>query len=191
MNTSRFPTPTVPALVTRLKMKWPGHSTGGRTGGWWRRFGGAFRRGTVPEDRGEPRLVEEASRASPVETGDGCGGKTSSGHIGLPARLSVPGVLSAGIFCFTLCWNEFLYALLIISSGDMKTIPVGVVSDLIKADVLFWGSLMAAAVLGSLPLAVLYSFFVKYSVSRLIAGAGKAALGWTVPIWIPARGIMR
>jgi multiple sugar transport system permease protein len=55
----------------------------------------------------------------------------------------------------------------------MKTIPVGVVSDLIKADTLFWGSLMAAAVLGSVPVAVIYSFFVKHYVSGLTAGAVK------------------
>jgi multiple sugar transport system permease protein len=82
-------------------------------------------------------------------------------------------LLSAGIFCFTLFWNEFLYALIFMSTGPMKTISVGVVSDLIRADVLFWGSLMAAAVLGSFPIAVLYSFFVKYYVSGLTAGAVK------------------
>jgi len=64
---------------------------------------------------------------------------------------STPGLISAGIFCFTLCWNEFLYALIFMSSGPMKTIPVGTISDLIKADTLFWGSLMASAVLGSFP----------------------------------------
>ena len=79
----------------------------------------------------------------------------------------------AGVFCFTVCWNEFLYALIFMSSGPMKTIPVGTVSDLIKADTLFWGSLMASAVLGSFPIAILYSFFVKYYVQGLTAGAVK------------------
>ena len=55
----------------------------------------------------------------------------------------------------------------------MKTIPVGTVSDLIKADTLFWGALMASAVLGSFPIAFIYSFFVKYYVSGLTAGAVK------------------
>jgi multiple sugar transport system permease protein len=73
----------------------------------------------------------------------------------------------------TLCWNEFLYALIFMSSGPMKTIPVGTISDLIKADTLFWGALMASAVLGSFPIAILYSFFVKYYVSGLTAGAVK------------------
>jgi multiple sugar transport system permease protein len=55
----------------------------------------------------------------------------------------------------------------------MKTIPVGTVSDLIKADTLFWGALMASAVLGSFPIAFIYSFFVKHYVSGLTAGAVK------------------
>ena len=112
-----------------------------------------------------PKEIEESAMA------DGCSRLQILLRIVLP--LSVPGLLSAGIFCFTLCWNEFLYALIFMSSGAMKTIPVGVVSDLIKADTLFWGSLMASAVLGSFPVAFLYSFFVKYYVSGLTAGAVK------------------
>ena len=87
--------------------------------------------------------------------------------------LALPGVLSAGIFCFTLGWNEFLYALVFMGSGDMKTIPVGVVSDLIRADVYFWGSLMAAGILGSVPVAIAYSFFVDNYISGLTQGATK------------------
>jgi multiple sugar transport system permease protein len=87
--------------------------------------------------------------------------------------LALPGVLSAGIFCFTLGWNEFLYALVFMGSGAMKTVPVGVVSDLIKADVYFWGSLMAAGILGSVPVAIAYSFFVDHYISGLTAGATK------------------
>jgi multiple sugar transport system permease protein len=87
--------------------------------------------------------------------------------------LAMPGVLSAAIFCFTLGWNEFLYALVFMGSGDMKTVPVGVVSDLIKADVYFWGSLMAAGILGSVPVAVAYAFLVDNYVSGLTAGATK------------------
>jgi len=112
-----------------------------------------------------PKEIEECAMA------DGCTRMEALVKIILP--LSVPGLLSAGIFCFTLCWNEFLYALIFMSSGAMKTIPVGTVSDLIKADTLFWGSLMASAVLGSFPIAILYSFFVKYYVSGLTAGAVK------------------
>jgi multiple sugar transport system permease protein len=81
--------------------------------------------------------------------------------------LAVPGILSAGIFAFTLSWNEFLYALVFIHSPVNKTIPVGVTSELIKGDVFFWGSLMAGALLGSVPVAVVYSFFVEYYVSGM------------------------
>ncbi len=87
--------------------------------------------------------------------------------------LAMPGVLSAGIFCFTLGWNEFLYALVFMGSGDMKTAPVGVVSDLIRADVYFWGSLMAAGILSSVPVAIAYAFLVDNYVSGLTAGATK------------------
>ena len=87
--------------------------------------------------------------------------------------LALPGVLSAGIFCFTLSWNEFLYALVFMGSGQMKTVPVGVVSDLIRSDLYFWGSLMAAGILGSVPVAVAYSFFVDNYISGLTAGATK------------------
>jgi multiple sugar transport system permease protein len=81
--------------------------------------------------------------------------------------LAVPGLISAGIFAFTLSWNEFIYALTFISSSEVKTVPVGVVTELVEGDVYHWGSLMAGALLGSLPVAVLYSFFVEYYVSGM------------------------
>jgi len=112
-----------------------------------------------------PKEIEESAMA------DGCSRIQILVRMVLP--LSVPGLLSAGIFCFTLCWNEFLYALIFMSSGSMKTVSVGTVSDLIKADTLFWGALMASAVLGSFPIAFIYSFFVKHYVSGLTAGAVK------------------
>jgi multiple sugar transport system permease protein len=81
--------------------------------------------------------------------------------------LSVPGLISAGIFAFTLSWNEFIYSLTFISSSEVKTVPVGVVTELVEGDVYHWGSLMAGALLGSLPVAVLYSFFVEHYVSGM------------------------
>ncbi|MCL4465390.1 MAG: carbohydrate ABC transporter permease [Chloroflexi bacterium] len=118
---------------------------------------GYFR--TIPKEIEESALIDGSSRLGSLV------------RIILP--LALPGVLSAGIFSFTLSWNEFLYALIFMSSGPMKTIPVGTVSDLIKADVLFWGSLMASAILGSVPVAFIYSFFVDQYVSGLTAGAVK------------------
>jgi len=90
--------------------------------------------------------------------------------------LSVPGLISAGIFAFTLSWNEFIYALTFISSSEVKTVPVGVVTELVEGDVYHWGSLMAGALLGSLPVAVMYSFFVEHYVSGM-TGAVKESAG--------------
>jgi multiple sugar transport system permease protein len=118
---------------------------------------GYFR--TIPREIEECALIDGSSRLGTLV------------KIVLP--LSLPGILSAGIFSFTLSWNEFLYALIFMSSGPLKTIPVGTVSDLIKADVLFWGPLMASALLGSVPIAVIYTFFVDHYVSGLTAGAVK------------------
>ncbi|MHB8495523.1 MAG: carbohydrate ABC transporter permease [Casimicrobiaceae bacterium] len=81
--------------------------------------------------------------------------------------LAVPGLISAGIFAFTLSWNEFIYALTFISSSEVKTVPVGVVTELVEGDIYHWGPLMAGALFGSLPVAILYSFFVEYYVSGL------------------------
>ena len=81
--------------------------------------------------------------------------------------LAVPGLISAGIFAFTLSWNEFIYALTFVSSSEVKTVPVGVITELVDGDVYHWGSLMAGALLGSIPVAILYSFFVEYYVAGM------------------------
>jgi multiple sugar transport system permease protein len=81
--------------------------------------------------------------------------------------LAVPGLISAGIFAFTLSWNEFIYALTFVSSSEIKTVPVGVVTELVEGDVYHWGSLMAGALFGSLPVAFVYSFFVEHYVSGM------------------------
>ena len=81
--------------------------------------------------------------------------------------VAIPGILSAGIFAFTLSWNEFIYALIFMSSAELKTVPVGVVSELIRGDIFFWGQLMMGALLGSVPVAIVCSFFVEYYVTGL------------------------
>ncbi len=108
---------------------------------------------TIPYELEECALIDGASRLQILL------------KIVLP--LSVPGLISAGIFAFTLSWNEFIYALTFISSTDHKTIPVGVLTELVEGDVWHWGSLMAGALLGSLPVAILYSFFVEHYVSSM------------------------
>jgi len=81
--------------------------------------------------------------------------------------LAVPGLISAGIFSFTLSWNEFIYALAFIQSSEKKTVPVAILTELVTGDVYQWGALMAGSLLGSLPVAIVYSFFVDYYVASL------------------------
>ncbi len=112
-----------------------------------------------------PKEIEECAMM------DGCGRIRTLVRIVLP--VSLPGLVSAGIFAFTLSWNEFLYALVFIQSDASKTVPVGVVSQLVLGDVFFWGPLMAAALLGSLPVVIVYMFFQRYFVAGMTAGAVK------------------
>src|SRR2546422_929420 len=94
-----------------------------------------------------------------------CGATRWQAMLYIVFPIAVPGILSAGIFAFTLSWNEFIYALVFLSSPEQKTVPVGVVSELIRGDVFFWGPLMAGALIGSVPVAIVYSFFVEYYVA--------------------------
>ena len=106
-----------------------------------------------------PKELEECARI------DGASRWQAMLYIILP--VAIPGILSAGIFAFTLSWNEFIYALVFMSSSEQKTVPVGVVSELVRGDVFYWGPLMAGALLGSIPVAIAYSFFVEHYVSGL------------------------
>ncbi len=114
---------------------------------------------SIPRELEESALIDGASRVQAM--------------LRIVIPLALPGILSAGIFAFTLSWNEFIYALVFTTSSDIKTLPVGVVTELIKSDVFFWGSLMAGALLGSVPVALAYSFFVEHYVAGLTAGAVK------------------
>jgi multiple sugar transport system permease protein len=106
-----------------------------------------------------PKELEECARI------DGAARWQAMLYIIFP--IAVPGILSAGIFAFTLSWNEFIYALVFLSSPEQKTVPVGVTSELIRGDVFFWGSLMAGALIGSIPVAIVYSFFVEHYVAGM------------------------
>ena len=108
---------------------------------------------TIPFELEECALIDGASRWQILM------------KIVLP--LAVPGLISAFIFCFTLCWNEFIYALTFLSSVENKTVPVAIVNEFVDGDVYRWGSLMAGALVGSLPLVVLYAFFVEYYVAAM------------------------
>jgi multiple sugar transport system permease protein len=108
---------------------------------------------SIPYELEECALIDGASRLQILK------------RITLP--LAVPGLISAGIFAFTLSWNEFIYALAFIQSTDRKTVPVAILTELVTGDVYQWGSLMAGSLLGSVPVALIYSFFVEYYVSSL------------------------
>src|SRR2546430_1348952 len=112
-----------------------------------------------------PPGLEEAARI------DGASHLQTMWRIFLP--LCAPGFISAGIFAFTLAQNEFLYALIFLTKTSVRTVPIGVIAELIRGDVFYWGQLMAAALLGSIPVALIYSFFVEHYVAGLTAGSVK------------------
>jgi multiple sugar transport system permease protein len=112
-----------------------------------------------------PRELEDAARI------DGATRLQTMFRVFLP--LCIPGFISAGIFAFTLAQNEFLYALIFLTDSSVRTVPVGAIAELIRGDVFYWGQLMAAALLGSIPVAIIYSFFVEHYVAGLTAGAVK------------------
>jgi multiple sugar transport system permease protein len=118
---------------------------------------GYFR--TIPKEVEECALVDGATRMQTLV------------RIVLP--MAIPGIMASVLFGFTLTWNEFTYALTFISQSANKTAVVGVTADLIRGDIYYWGSLMAGAVLASVPIVAIYVFFLDYYVSGLTAGAVK------------------
>jgi multiple sugar transport system permease protein len=114
---------------------------------------------TVPKEVEECAMVDGATRLQALT------------RIVLP--IAIPGLVCAVLFAFTLSWNEFIYALTFTSSSEQITASVGITSELIRGDIYFWGGLMAGAILGSVPIVILYVFFLDYYVSGLTAGAVK------------------
>ena len=108
---------------------------------------------TIPFELEECALIDGASRWQIL--------------IKIVLPLAIPGLISAFIFCFTLCWNEFIYALTFLQSTQHKTVPVAIVNEFVDGDVYHWGALMAGALAGSLPLVILYAFFVEHYVSAM------------------------
>ena len=112
-----------------------------------------------------PLEIEEAARV------DGCGQASAFMRVILP--ISLPGILTAVIFAFTLSMQDFLYGLAFVSPGDQKPVPVGVPTELIRGDIYYWGSLMGAALLVGLPVAILYNFFLDRFIQGITGGIGK------------------
>jgi multiple sugar transport system permease protein len=113
---------------------------------------------SIPEELEEAAMIDGATRFGAFY------------RIVLP--LSAPGVLAAGLYAFTQAWNEFLYALVFITDGKLRTLPVGLAS-FITGDVYGWGYLMSGAVLTTLPVIAAYIYLQKYMVEGLTAGGVK------------------
>jgi len=112
-----------------------------------------------------PKEIEECALV------DGCTRIQALLRIVLP--VAIPGIITAALFSFTLSWGEYLYSITFVTDSYEKTIPSAVVGELIRGDVYHWGGLMAGALLGSIPIALVYVIFLDYYVSGLTAGATK------------------
>src|SRR5229473_3362289 len=110
-----------------------------------------------------PKEIEESAQI------DGCTRFQAFLMIIIP--VIVPGIITAGIFAFTLTYQEFIYALTFISASANKTISYGVTSDLVRGDVFYWGSLMSGALIGAVPVAIVYAFSLDHFIHGLTAGA--------------------
>jgi multiple sugar transport system permease protein len=108
-----------------------------------------------------PKEIEEAAWV------DGCGLLGGALRIVVPSARS--GIAIMAIFAFTLAMQEFLYAVVYVAPRDQTTLTVGVATALIRGDVYYWGSLMAAALLVGLPVAILYSAFLDHFIRGLTA----------------------
>ena len=112
----------------------------------------------IPKDVEEAAMIDGYSRLA--------------AFIRVVVPISVAGILTVAIFSFTLVMQEFVYAVTFISSVKNLTVGVGVPTFLVHGDVYFWGSLMAGCFIASVPIAILYNFFVD----RLIAGFTMGAI---------------
>jgi multiple sugar transport system permease protein len=112
---------------------------------------------TIPQELEEAALIDGASRLKALYL------------IVLP--ISLPGILTAVIFAFSLCVNEFIYAFTFISSSEQRTVSSGPPNDLIRGDVFFWQSLMAAVLIPTIPLALLYNAFLDRFIKGFTGGA--------------------
>ena len=112
-----------------------------------------------------PPEIEEAAIV------DGC--SLFGAFIKMVVPLSVPAILTVVIFTFTLTLQEFVYALTFISATDQKPITLGVATDLIRGDIFYWGELMGAALIASVPVAIAYNLFLDRFISGITGGAVK------------------
>jgi ABC-type glycerol-3-phosphate transport system permease component len=112
---------------------------------------------SIPLELEEAALTDGASRAQAVR------------HVVLPVAL--PGIVAAAIFTFILAWNDYVFARILISSDQLKTLPVGI-ADLYNATVIDWGMIMAAGMLVIVPVVTVFVYVQRF----LVAGWGAGAI---------------
>jgi multiple sugar transport system permease protein len=112
---------------------------------------------TIPQELEDAALVDGCSRIKAIY------------RIVLP--ISLPGILTVVIFAFSLCVNEFIYAFTFISTSEQRTVSAGIPNDLIRGDIYFWQSLMAATLIPAIPLALLYNAFLDRFIKGFTGGA--------------------
>jgi multiple sugar transport system permease protein len=112
---------------------------------------------TIPQELEDAALIDGASRLKAFYL------------IILP--ISLTGILTAVIFAFSLCVNEFIYAFTFVSSSEQRTVSAGIPNDLIRGDVFFWQSLLAATLIPAIPLALLYNAFLDRFIKGFTGGA--------------------
>ncbi len=114
---------------------------------------------SIPRDIEEQALIDGESRLGAMV------------RVVLP--ISVSGILTVVVFAFTLSMHEFIYALTFISVSVKKTVSIGVPTELVRGDVFQWGPLMAGALIASIPVAVVYTFFLDRFIAGFTVGAIK------------------
>lgn len=111
-----------------------------------------------------PRELDEAVKV------DGASGFTALWRVIVPT--AVPGLVSVGIYTFMIAWNEFLFALTLTRTENMRTVPIGI-QLLMGQHSYEWSEMMAMSVLGCIPVLVLFLFFQRYFIGGMTAGAVK------------------
>ncbi len=111
-----------------------------------------------------PRELDEAVKV------DGGRGMTALWRVLVP--IAIPGIVSVGIYTFMIAWNEYLFALTLTKTDNMRTVPIGI-QLLMGQHSYEWNEMMAMSVLGCLPIMVLFLFFQRYFISGMSAGAVK------------------
>jgi multiple sugar transport system permease protein len=112
-----------------------------------------------------PRELDEAVRV------DGAGSFTALWRVLVP--ISVPGIVSVGVYTFMIAWNEYLFALTLTRTVDMRTVPIGI-QLLMGQHSYEWNEIMAMSILGSIPVLILFLFFQRYFISGLTSGSVKS-----------------